>query len=217
MKIINKILTALIIIPSLIILLIDKESLNSLLINTKEIEVNRVAMLNVDSDKIIYNDIELAKKQQQQTTTTTTATNSWSWPTDGNYVITTSYSSSHKAIDIAGPGNGSNIYAANNGVVTVSNGGCIPGNLSCNGRAGNYVVINHNNGYYTVYMHLKSINVNVGQTVSKGQVIGKMGNTGNVIPAPTSTSSPNGTHLHFCLYKGVPYQGGYELNPMSLY
>lgn len=144
---------------------------------------------------------------------------SWHWPTTSNYLITTYYSSSHKAIDIYSyDGFNSNIYAANNGEVVEVKGGCLPGNLTCNGSGGNYIVINHNNSnYYTIYMHLNMINVSVGDIISSGDIIGTMGNTGNVIPVPTSSNPYNGTHLHFCLYIGRPFQGGYAVNPMNLY
>lgn len=146
----------------------------------------------------------------------------WVWPTNGNYIITSYFGyrwgSMHEAIDISGTGYGSSIYAANNGVVATVKGGCVAGDMSCNGRGGNYVVIRHNsNNYYTIYMHLKDIYVSVGQNVSRGQVIGSMGNTGNVSPAPTSSNPYNGTHLHFGLYIGEPYNGGYAVNPMRLY
>lgn len=146
----------------------------------------------------------------------------WVWPTDSNYVITSSYGyrwgSMHAAIDISGTGYGSNIYAANNGTVVTVKGGCVAGNTSCNGRGGNYIIINHNsNDYYTIYMHLKDIKVNVGDVVNRGQVIGTMGNTGNVVPVPSSSHPYNGTHLHFGLYIGEPYKGGYAVNPMRLY
>ena len=124
----------------------------------------------------------------------------------------------HDGTDIAGCGYGSNIFAANSGVVTSVQGGCVAGNLSCNGRGGNYIVIKHNsNNYYTVYMHLKDMYVKEGQKVTSGQVIGTMGNTGNVIPVPNSSNPYAGTHLHFCLYIGEPYKGGYAINPMKLY
>jgi len=124
----------------------------------------------------------------------------------------------HEAVDISGTGYGSSIYAANGGVVTTVKGGCVAGDMSCNGRGGNYIVIKHNtNNYYTIYMHLKDIYVSKGQNVSRGQVIGTMGNTGNVSPAPSSSNPYAGTHLHFGLYIGEPYNGGYSINPMSLY
>ena len=223
----------------LIIVLVDNDSLNSLVMNTDNIyDVDDVNVLTIDYDKVVYNsvnvfDYNVSNNSSANTNNSNNNSNDnnknknvvnvnkvsrgWVWPTDANYIITTYYSSSHRALDISGTSYGSNIYAANSGVVSSVKGGCVPGNTSCNGRGGNYVVINHNNGYYTVYMHLKSINVSVGQTVSGGQVIGYMGNTGNVIPVPTSSNPYGGTHLHFCLYKGEPYRGGYEVNPMSVY
>lgn len=146
----------------------------------------------------------------------------WAWPTVRPYVITTYYGyrwgSMHAALDIS-CGYASDIYAANNGVVITTKGGCTPGYLSCNGRRGNYIVINHNaGGYYTEYMHLSQILVSPGQTVARGQLIARMGNTGEVYPVPSSYSPYSGTHLHFALYKGgPPHGGGYPINPLGLY
>lgn len=226
MKKINIVFYSIIAIYLLIIFFIDNESLNSLLINNNNIKVNEVAVLNVDYNKVIYNE-EIIKKQEAerlyqenkkkiQRVNQVISSTGWVWPTDKNYSITTYYSSSHNAIDIY-QGYGSNIYAANSGTVSEVHGGCTPGNVSCNGRGGNYIVINHNNGYYTVYMHLRTINVSNGQQVSAGQVIGTMGNTGNVVPIPTASAPYLGTHLHFAVYKGAPYNGGVTINPMNLY
>lgn len=145
----------------------------------------------------------------------------WAWPTDTPYTITTYYGyrwgSMHAAIDIY-YGWGSNIYAANNGTVVMVKGGCTPGNLGCNGRQGNVVYINHNIGnYYSVYMHMAAIYVKEGQVVSRGQVIGKMGNTGEVYPVPSSYSPYSGTHLHFATWRGFPNRGGAPFDPLSLY
>lgn len=144
----------------------------------------------------------------------------WAWPTETPYTITTYYGyrwgSMHAAIDISGPGHGSNIYAANNGTVIEAKTGCVVGNLSCNGRRGHYVVINHNIGnYYTVYMHMDAVNVKVGQVVSRGQKIGTMGNTGEVYPVPSRYSPYSGTHLHFATTRGYP--NGSPFNPFNLY
>lgn len=149
----------------------------------------------------------------------------WAWPTDTPYTITTYYGyrwgSMHPAIDIYGPGHGSSIYAANNGTVMTAVGGCTPGNASCNGRRGNYIIINHNNNnYYTVYMHLSTILVKQGQTVARGQKIATMGNTGEVYPAPSKGSPYSGTHLHFATTRGNPSRGGLSgnpFNPLTLY
>lgn len=143
----------------------------------------------------------------------------WAWPTDRPYTITSYYEyrwgSFHDALDIY-VGHGSPIYAANNGVVYKIGTGCTPGYTSCNGKQGNYILINHNaGGYYTIYMHLKDIYVSEGQTVARGQKIASMGNTGNVYPIPSSSNPYGGTHLHFGVRVGAPY--GRTINPLNLY
>lgn len=93
---------------------------------------------------------------------------------------------SHNGIDIAGSYN-TPIKAADGGVVTYS--GWMSG-------YGNYIVINHENGYQTAYGHCASLNKKVGDRVAKGDVIAKMGNTGR----------STGTHLHFEVKKDGAYQ-----------
>ena len=128
---------------------------------------------------------------------------SWAWPTKTPYVITSGYGwrwgKFHKGIDISGTGHGSPIYAANDGVVETA------GYVSSGG--GNQVIINHNNGYYTLYAHMSAILVKKGQIVSMGQQIGKMGKTGFA----------TGTHLHYSVFKGYPYRGGKDIDPRRLY
>lgn len=128
---------------------------------------------------------------------------SWGWPTISQYFISSRFGyrwgKIHEAIDIAGSGEGSPIFAAGDGVVVASLSG---------GSLGNYVTIKHDNGYYTLYGHMASRTVAEGQTVRKGQQIGTMGHTGFA----------TGTHLHFGLYKnGLPYRGGTPLDPLILY
>ena len=146
----------------------------------------------------------------------------WAWPTSKPYTITTGYQyrwgTFHGAIDIY-VGHGSPIYAANNGTVYAVGTGCVRGDTKCNGGRGNYIIINHNAGnYYTQYMHLNTVLVKAGQTVARGQKIATMGNTGSVVPTPAyGSSSRSGTHLDFGVWKGVPYAGGYHINPYSIY
>lgn len=83
----------------------------------------------------------------------------------------------HPGIDIAVP-TGVPIAASANGVVVVA---------GPNGGYGNFVVIDHGNGYATAYAHQSSIAVGEGQTVTQGQVIGYVGSTG----------FSTGPHLHF--------------------
>lgn len=138
----------------------------------------------------------------------------WAWPTKKPYRITSGYGyrwgKFHSAIDISGTGYGSPIYAANNGTVYK-----VGYKASSNG---NYVIINHNNkNYYTSYLHMKTVYVKEGQTVSRGQQIGEMGNTGYVVPAPTAARPTAGTHLHFALFIGIPYEGGRHISPWTIY
>lgn len=109
----------------------------------------------------------------------------------------------HSGLDIAGgfaPGT-VNIIAAKDGVVVyptkdVSNS-CPSSNSlsSCGGGYGNYVIIQHSDGNFTLYGHLheKSITVTAGESVRQGEVIGKMGSSGN----------STGTHLHFEVRQGT--------------
>lgn len=88
----------------------------------------------------------------------------------------------HTALDIANAMN-TGIYAAHDGVVIESRDGW-------NYGYGKYIIIDHGNNIQTLYAHLNTRNVQVGQTVKKGEFIGGMGNSGNVI-------GPTGIHLHF--------------------
>lgn len=102
----------------------------------------------------------------------------------------------HEGVDLAAPC-GTPIFAANNGIVIRA--GWING-------YGNAVLIEHGNGYTTLYAHMSSIGTSTGATVSAGQVIGAVGSTGQ----------STGNHLHFGLYKNFTGHFGYECasNPM---
>ncbi|UOE94118.1 M23 family metallopeptidase [Alkalihalobacillus sp. LMS39] len=115
------------------------------------------------------------------------------WPAVGGYISSYQgmrWGRMHKGIDIARPSN-YNILAADSGTVTFA---------GSRGGFGNLVIIDHNNGIVTYYAHLASFDTSVGDTVSKGEKIGVMGQTG------TAT----GIHLHFEVYKDGQLQ-----NPMD--
>ena len=97
----------------------------------------------------------------------------------------------HNGIDMS-CAQGTPIYATRAGKVTATSYQA--------GGAGNYVSINHLDGFSSIYMHMTNYVVSVGQTVSQGQLIGYVGSTG------LST----GPHLHF----GVSYAGTY-VNPLA--
>ena len=100
----------------------------------------------------------------------------------------------HGGTDI-GASYGSAIYAADSGTVVRSSDGW-------NGGWGNYVMIDHGNGMQTLYAHMSSRAVSVGQTVSRGQTIGYVGSTG----------MSTGPHLHFEMYVN-----GSRIDPQTKY
>ena len=105
------------------------------------------------------------------------ATGNWIWPAAGR--ITQSFKAWHKGLDIANSAGG-NILAADSGTIVAA--GWV------NSGYGNMIMIDHGNGYVSLYGHmLASLRVKVGQTVKRGDVIGSMGSTGR----------STGTHLHF--------------------
>mgnify|MGYP004519752815 CR=1 FL=1 len=108
------------------------------------------------------------------------------WPVDstnitshygGRNAPTAGASTQHKGTDIGAP-EGADVYAAETGKVV---------RVEYNSARGNYIDVDHGNGYKTRYQHLSATKVNVGDMVKKGQVIGAVGSTG------IST----GPHLHF--------------------
>ncbi len=112
------------------------------------------------------------------------------WPTSGR--ISQGFSWYHKAIDIANF-QAPDILAADGGTVVLAG-------WQAPTAYGNHVIIDHGNGLATLYAHLSSIYVGVGQKVAKGQAIGKMGSTGR----------STGIHLHFEIR-----QNGAAQNPLS--
>lgn len=133
------------------------------------------------------------------------STTSWGWPTDSGWRLSSGYvwrtnpvtgkRELHGGLDISGTGYGSNIYATNNGRVKEA---------GYHYSYGNHVIIDHNNGYMTLYAHMSKIKVKVGQVVARGDVIGLVGMTG------TAT----GPHVHYEIWKGCDYC---RINPMSMY
>jgi murein DD-endopeptidase MepM/ murein hydrolase activator NlpD len=105
--------------------------------------------------------------------------NGFIWPTANHFLSGNDFWSGHPGIDIAA-GLGVPVWAASAGTVTIAQGGW-------NGGYGNVVMIDHNNGYLTVYGHLSQINVSACEGVAAGQGIGLAGSTGN----------STGPHLHF--------------------
>ncbi len=111
------------------------------------------------------------------------------WPTSGS--ISQNPVWYHMAADIQNPG-APPIIASDAGTVVFS--GCLPYGYGC------HVIIDHGNGFRTLYAHMSQLSANSGQGVSQGQQIGIMGSTGR----------STGTHLHFEIISG-----GVQQNPLS--
>lgn len=131
---------------------------------------------------------------------------SWGWPTNKGWTITsyhvwrinpvTGVREIHSGIDIAGTGYYSPIYASNNGTIETK---------KYQYDYGNYVVINHNNGYYTLYGHMAAFgNQQVGDVVARGDIIGYMGDTGYA----------TGVHLHYEMWKNCRFC---RVDPLAYY
>lgn len=138
------------------------------------------------------------------------ATGSLGWPYAGGincskvsqklgpyYGGTSGFDYDHRGWDIA-YGYGTNIIAADGGTV-------IHAGWGEDVTYGISVTIDHGNGLFTRYAHMSNYAVSAGQTVSKGQIIGNEGTTGNV----------DGSHVHFEILQGN--QWGTILNPYNYY
>lgn len=114
----------------------------------------------------------------------------------GGYCEITQYyggENNHLGIDIVGKNYTiDTVLAHTSGTVVLIQTGQV-NNQGSTGNAsyGNFVKINHGNGYYTLYAHLNNVSVKVGEKVKIGQELGEMGNTGNSY----------GSHTHFEVFK----------------
>lgn len=114
------------------------------------------------------------------------------WPAGNHFLSGNDYWSGHLAIDIAA-GEGAPIYASDSGTVVYAG--------PIGGGYGNMIMIDHGNGYHTLYAHLSAVGVRCGQSVGQGSLIGFSGSTGN----------STGAHLHF----EVRQNGGF-VNPWQV-
>jgi len=108
------------------------------------------------------------------------------WPSGNHFLSGNDYWSGHLGIDIAGA-TGDAVLASDSGVVVFAGG--------ATGGYGYMVMIDHGNGYQSLYAHMSQVSAVCGQSVGQGQYIGAVGNTGN----------STGSHLHF----EVRYVGGF--------
>lgn len=153
-----------------------------------------------EEEKIRKEIVELSKKLAAQEAADKASSGGYIWPTDSRYITSTVGgrdspggigSTNHKGTDIGRVYYTSPVYAAKAGTVIVS---------QYSSSYGNYVVIAHGSGNTTLYAHLSSRKVKVGDVVKQGQTIGVTGSTGN----------STGPHLHFEIM-----ENGEIINPLS--
>lgn len=121
----------------------------------------------------------------------------FAWPVSGgNNYISQYYQYGHLGLDIAAD-YASRVRSAADGTVLFagwkSNGG------------GYQVWVSHGSGLYTTYNHMSGVSVGSGQRISKGQQVGRIGQSGNA----------TGPHLHFEVWKGPIWDGGQRVNPLG--
>lgn len=113
------------------------------------------------------------------------------WPAANHYLSGYDYSGIHPGIDIAG-GTGDAVYASDSGVIVFAGWS--------DWGYGNTVIVDHGNNWWTLYAHLSQWNVDCGQGVYQGTLIGAVGTSGRA----------KGSHLHFEMYYGA-----FQVNPWS--
>lgn len=158
-----------------------------------------MAAIEAEEEEILAEAVRLSRLYAQQNQDPATQ-GGYIWPVNSRYITSTVGgrtspggvgSTNHKGTDIGRVGYTSEIYAAKSGTVIIS---------TYSSSYGNYVVLSHGSGNTTLYAHMSSRKVSVGQKVSQGDVIGITGSTGH----------STGPHLHFEIT-----EGGVRINPLS--
>lgn len=176
----------------------------------KEIEANEkeyqstINALAQEEENILAEALRLSKKlaeeQAAQGKPVQSNPGGYIWPVDSRYITSTMGgrsspggvgSTNHKGTDIGRVGYTSKIYAAKAGTVIVS---------QYSNSYGHYVVVSHGAGNTTLYAHMSSRKVSVGQYVNQGDVLGITGSTGH----------STGPHLHFEVT-----ENGVRVNPLN--
>lgn len=127
------------------------------------------------------------------------ADGSWQYPFKSGYVVTSAFgvirsTGKHKGVDMVGANK--HIYPINNGTVVTKS--------YDRGGYGNYVIVDHGNGYWSLYAHMSKVYVKKGQSVNKNTIIGVEGSTGR----------STGSHLHLEIRKGSNSKSN-VINPIS--
>ena len=156
--------------------------------NVKSVN-GEIAYVEPVSKETVKNPVDRKVTVGTKVTPSVGSTSSWGWPTASGYTLSSRFGyriavfgegNFHTGLDIAGTGYGSPVYASNNGVIT---------KIEYASTYGYHIIINHNNGFYSVYAHMSGFasGLRVGSIVERGQTIGYVGSSGWA----------TGPHLHF--------------------
>lgn len=156
--------------------------------NVKSVN-GEIAYVEPVSKETVKNPVDRKVTVGTKVTPSVGSTSSWGWPTASGYTLSSRFGyriavfgegNFHTGLDIAGTGYGSPVYASNNGVIT---------KIEYASTYGYHIIINHNNGFYSVYAHMSGFasGLRVGSVVERGQTIGYVGSSGWA----------TGPHLHF--------------------
>ena len=179
--------------------------LNDLLLGTYSSDIDEAKRMETEpAAKAMIESLQAGIKERQksgQTIPETECQYTFKWPVKGYYDVSSGvgarWGSYHTGLDIPAP-SGTPILAAEAGEVVRTNNSCTHNygkysSCGCGGGYGNFVIIDHGNGFLTLYGHMTQTEVEVGDKVREGQEIGKMGSTGY----------STGAHLHYELrYQG---------------
>ncbi|PXV90137.1 murein DD-endopeptidase MepM/ murein hydrolase activator NlpD [Lachnotalea glycerini] len=141
-----------------------------------------------------------SNQKSTENITTTYDGGTFTWPCPSSKTISSEYGNRlHPILEVYKFHNGIDISASTGSTIVAAYNGTVVG-AGYNSSMGNYVMIDHGDGLYTIYMHASELYVSTGQNVSKGDTIAAVGSTGR----------STGPHLHF----GVRLNGSY-VNPHS--
>ena len=158
--------------------------------NTDGVQLSQQILETTVIKEPVTEQIVVGTKKVTSSTSYITGSGQFIWPVPGYRNCSRWYGGSHKGVDICAAA-GTPIYASAGGTVTKAGY-----NKAGAGTGYGYsIIINHGNGYTTVYAHCLSLVVHAGQTVKQGQLIGYVGSTGR----------SSGNHCHFEIRRNGSY------------
>ena len=158
--------------------------------DTKGNQLSQQILSTVVTKEPVTEKVTVGTKKVSSGASYITGSGQFIWPVPGYRYCSRWYGGSHKGVDICAAA-GTPIYASAGGTVTKSG----YNRAGAGNGYGNSIIINHGNGYTTVYAHCLSLVVHAGQSVKQGQLIGYVGSTGR----------SSGNHCHFEIRRNGSY------------